>query len=115
MDNTNMDERENNYETVCENVIEFLRNQKTMTCTFCQGRFVSKIKKMAQDYPDEVKIITENSDGSIVAKLPIRALHLNLTKKREYTEEEREELRERMSRAREKSGRFNKSLSNSGE
>lgn len=96
---------ENNYETVRENAIEFLRNQKTMTCTFCQKRFISKIKQMAEEYPDEVKIVVENPDGSIVAKLPVRALHLSLTKKRDYTEEEKEILRERLAKAREKAGK----------
>jgi hypothetical protein len=88
-----MEERIMSY-GVNENVIEFLRNQETMTCTFSQGRFVSKVKKLAEKYPDEVQIVVENKDGSIVAHIPVKYLHLS-RHSRDLTEDEREELAER--------------------
>ena len=66
---------------VCnENVIEFMRNQKTMTVTFSQKRFVNKVRKMAEKYPDEIQIIEENEDGSIMAHMPLSALHIGIVK-----------------------------------
>ena len=41
-------------DNVNENVIEFFRNQEKATVTFCQPRFVSKVKKLAEEYPEDV-------------------------------------------------------------
>ena len=79
-----------------ENAIEFIRGQRIMTVTFSQRRFVTKVKKMAEKYPDQVKIVCENEDGSIIAHMPVKALHLYLTKGRKFTEEEREKMKDRM-------------------
>ena len=35
-----------------ENVVEFYADDKRATGTFTQGRYVSKIKKLAEKYPD---------------------------------------------------------------
>lgn len=79
-----------------DNVIEFLKGQQTMTVTFSQRKYITKIKKMAKQYPDQVEILAENDDGSICAHLPLRALHLYISKKREISDEEREQMRSRM-------------------
>ena len=71
-----------------ENVIEFLKDSKTATVTFCQGRFVTKIKKLAEKYPDEVKITTENRDGSIVAHVPTSYITLS-NRTKNLTDEQR--------------------------
>jgi hypothetical protein len=87
-------------ESFNENVIEFITNDKTATVTFSQGRYVSKIKKLAEKFPDEVKIVYTNKDGSIVAHVPVSAIKLNIVK-RELTEEQRQEMAERLRLARE--------------
>lgn len=76
-----------------ENVIEFLRNQDVATVTFCQPRFVNKVKALAIDYPEEVKITAENEDGSLVAHVPTRWICLKAP--RQLTEEERQALSDR--------------------
>lgn len=81
--------------SVIENVLEFLKNSEDMYVTFSQKRFVTKIKRMAEKYPDEVEILRENPDGSIYAKMPVRALHLNLVK-REISEEQKVEAAKRL-------------------
>ena len=82
-----------------ENVIEFIENSKEMTVTLSQARFISKVKKLAKQFPDEVKIIVENEDGTIVAHMPVSALHLNIIK-REMTDEEKEAAKKRLEKAR---------------
>ena len=79
-----------------ENVIEFLRGSKTATVTFTQGRFISKIKKLAERFPDKVEIIAENKDGSIVAHIPTKAIHINILEGRELSEEQIENFKRRM-------------------
>jgi predicted N-acetyltransferase YhbS len=79
-----------------ENVIEFLRGSKVATVTFTQGRYITKIKKLAEKYPDKVQIVAENKDGSIVAHIPVSAIKINIIEGRELTEEEKKIARERL-------------------
>ena len=81
-----------------ENAIEFLKNAKTATVTFSQGRYISKIKKLAEKYPDEVQIVHENK-GAIVAHIPVSYVKINRPPKREYSEEEKSAIRERLFRS----------------
>lgn len=78
-----------------ENNIEFFRNADRATCYFSQGRFISKIRKLAEKYPDECEIVGENKDGSIVAHFPVKWIHISNVK-REMTDEQREAAAERM-------------------
>ena len=89
----------NDGETNNENAIEWIRNSDTATVTFSQKRYVNKIEKLAKRFPDKVKIIHRNSDGSILAHIPVRAIKLQIVE-RELTEEQRLELKERMTKAR---------------
>jgi hypothetical protein len=50
-----------------ETVWEFVQGEKTGTIYSAQKRWINKIRKYAEQYPDEVQIIHTNSDGSIVA------------------------------------------------
>lgn len=83
-----------------ENVIEWLNGQDTITVTLNQGRYISKVKRLANKFPDRVHILAENQDGSVLAKLPLTALKLNLTETRELTEEQREVQAKRLAEAR---------------
>lgn len=88
-------------DTAQENVIEFLRNQETMTLTLCQGRFITKVRELAKKFPEEVEITAENEDGSIVAHMPVSALHLSIIRKN-ITDEQRQAATERLLKAKEK-------------
>ena len=70
-----------------ENVIEFVQDSKTATVTFCQGRYISRIKDLAEKKPDECQITATNKDGSIVAHIPVSWVRIN--PKMELSEEER--------------------------
>lgn len=78
-----------------ENAIEFVKNSPTATVTFSQGRYISKIKKLLAQYPEDVKLVCENTDGSIVAHIPVSYIKIN-GHKRELTEDKRNAARERM-------------------
>lgn len=77
-----------------ENVIEFLRNEERATVTLSQGRFISKIRKLADKHPAECQIVAENSDGSIVAHIPTK--WIKITPERKMSEEAREKSSQRM-------------------
>ena len=82
-----------------ENVIEFLNNQHTITVSFCMQKWINKIKKLKELHPDDVKILAENDDGSICAKLPIKYLKISAPKR--VSEEQRQSASERFKKMRE--------------
>lgn len=79
-----------------ENVIEFIENEKRATVTFSQGRFKSRIRKLAAEHPEECQIMKENKDGSLLAHVPVSWIKINPT--RQLSDEQRNELAERIKR-----------------
>ncbi len=63
-----------------ENVIEFLLNGERATVTFSQGRYKSRIQRLAKRYPEECQIIARNKDGSICAHVPVGWVKIAPTK-----------------------------------
>lgn len=83
-----------------ETVVEFYDENAHLTISTGKRKYVNKIKKFAKDYPDVVKYI-ENKDGSVCATMPIEWFKFPSPKRtREMTEEQKEELAERMRQAR---------------
>ena len=81
-----------------ENVIEFLKNSDTATLSFSQGKWMTKIRKLAEKYPDDVKIIND-SGKSLVAHIPVDYIKIN-NSKHNISEGYRDELRNRASNMR---------------
>lgn len=77
-----------------ENVLEFTRNAETATVTFCQGRYITRIRELAKTKPDECRIIAENPDGSIMAHIPTE--WIRISPKKELSEETKADLAERL-------------------
>lgn len=71
-----------------ENNIEFLKGATTATVCFSQGRYVTRIRKLAESHPDECKILYTNSDGSIVAHIPTK--WVKVSPPRKVSDEQRE-------------------------
>lgn len=59
-----------------KNIIEWISGSDIITVSFTQKRYVNKIKKLANDWPELVDIIEESENGSIYAHLPLKALKL---------------------------------------
>ena len=89
---------------ITENMIEFITGQRSMTCTFSNGKHIRKIKKLYADHPEDFKYFKENTDGSICASLPLKYLKISAPRKntRVYTEEEKAIIRERFAKYRKK-------------
>lgn len=64
-------------DSMTENVMEFLRGQQRATLTFSQGRFISRVRKLAEERPEDCQITAENADGSIVAHVPVSWIKIN--------------------------------------
>ena len=92
-----------------ENVIGWYKDSEIATVTFSQGRYISKIKKLAEKYPDDVKIL-ENSNGTILAYVPVKAIHIGI-RNIKMTDEKKKAASERMKKmqaARKKKSEENK-------
>ena len=81
----------------------------TETCvTYCdkspaffssdEKKWINKIRKLKEQFPDQVTIDREpeTNDGCICAKFPASWIKVMPKKKRELTEDQREEMRERL-------------------
>lgn len=85
-----------------ENVIEFLNGQKRATVTLSQGRYKTKVEKLAKERPDECKILARNLDGTILAHVPTSWVKISPPRKVEMSEDRKEELRKQLANARNK-------------
>lgn len=89
-----------------ETSIEYITIDKH--ATFCSGerKWINKINKLHEQYPEEVQIVVhpENNDGIILAHIPKSWLKVSPPRKVNITEERRAELSERMKKARETKG-----------
>lgn len=81
-----------------ENVIEFIKDAKTATLQFCQMRYKSRIRKLAEKYPEECQVVAENPDGTLLAHVPVE--WVKIIPPRQLSEEQRKEIAERLSRTR---------------
>ena len=79
-----------------ENVIEFMKDSGRAAVSFSQGRYKTRIKKLAAERPEECEIVAENKDGSLCAHIPVAWIKINPTQ--QITEEQREIMAERMRR-----------------
>lgn len=90
-------------DVVIDNCMEWLTGDKVGAVTFSQKRWVSKLLKYAEDYPEDVEIIAQNPDGSVFAHVPISWFKFSPPRKgREMTDEEKAAAAERLREAREK-------------
>lgn len=86
-------------ENMNENVLEWYKNEPTATVTFSQGKYITKIRKLAEKFPEECQITHENHDGSIVAHIPVKWIKVN-NPQRVMTEEEKRLAAERIRNSR---------------
>lgn len=83
-----------------ENVIEWLRDEKRATLSLSQRRTISRVKQLAEQYPDECQIVAENRDGSVCAHVPVS--WVKISPPREVSETQREASRRNMQALRSK-------------
>lgn len=53
-----------------ETVYEHVSGAASFTVTAAERWSIGQISKLKERYPDEVEIVSENADGSLVARMP---------------------------------------------
>ena len=94
-----------------ENNIEWLTNQRKASGSFTQEKYVKKMKKYKEEYPDEVELI-ENYDGSIWFKVPLKWVKISPPRKVSEAQKQAAAERFKKLRAEGKMNTFKKKESN---
>lgn len=81
-----------------ENGIEFIKDAETAVAQFSQGRFKTRLKRLAAKHPEECQILAENPDGTLLAHIPVEWIRINPGM--ELTEEQKQKRAEAMLRNR---------------
>lgn len=77
-----------------EFAIEWVKGAEYAGVTVPSGTALkSKLLRLAEEHPDEVKIMAENDDGSIFAHIPVRYIKISPPKK--MSDEQKEAASER--------------------
>ena len=65
-----------------------------------ERKFITKVRKLKEKYPDEVQIIRqpEENDGCIYCSMPVSWFNVRPPKKMNLTEEQRQNMSDRMKR-----------------
>ena len=68
-----------------------------------ERRFITKVQKLKEQYPDQVRIIREpeENDGCIYCEMPTEWFTIRVPKKMHFTEEQKEAMKQRLLRSRE--------------
>lgn len=83
-----------------ENAIEFMCGDSFCTGSFTSQRHINRIKKLYENHKQDFCYMVENRDGSVCAKFPLSWVKITPPTKREMTEEEKENLRQRLAEIR---------------
>ena len=85
-----------------ETTIERIQGEDYCHVFTAERKFISQLNELAQKYPEDVIIQYINDDGSIGATVPYNWFRfIKAPTKRNYTEEQRKAMGERMKKARE--------------
>ena len=77
-----------------ENCIYWLDGDKFATVNVnSRSRYASRIRKLAEKYPDDVRILSERD--YMIACVPVKAVKISIREGREMTEEQKMALAER--------------------
>lgn len=79
------------YDGYAENVIEWVKDGDRATLSLSQRRTISRVKHLAEQYPEECQIVAENKDGSVCAHVPVS--WVKISPPREVSEKQREHAR----------------------
>ena len=67
-----------------------------------ERRFITKVRRLQEKFPDKVRIIAEpeNNDGCLYCELPTEWFTIRVPRKMNYTEEQKQEIANRLQHAR---------------
>lgn len=79
-----------------ETIYEHLQGNDTFTVTAAERSSVAMLRRLKASRPDEVEIVAENADGSIMARLPYSWMRIVPKRNVVMSEEQRAAAAERI-------------------
>lgn len=86
-----------------ETVYEHEHGRDTFTITAAERWSINMVRKLKEKRPDEVQIVAENPDGTLLARMPYSWMRVCPKRKVNISDEERDALIKRLNLARAKS------------
>lgn len=83
-----------------ETAYEHLAGNTHFTVTAAERWSIGMLRRLHEKFPDEVTIVAENEDGSIVGHVPVEWMRIRAKKRVTMTEEQRQAMSERMRKMR---------------
>ena len=86
-----------------ENCIYWCDGDKIATVNVnANSRYASRLRKLAESDPDDVRVFSDRAGGYLVATVPLKTVKLNIQHRpvKEYSEEEKDAMRARIAKAR---------------
>lgn len=77
-----------------ETALEHIEGSKRFTISCGEAWSCKLIRKLQADYPDEVEVVYENTDGSFVARVPMKWVKVAPPRKLNLSDERRAALSE---------------------
>ena len=85
---------------VRETVIEHCDGDAHATVTAAERNMAYKIRVLAEKHPDDVHIIAENHDGSLMAHVPFKWVKISPPRRSNLTDEQKKNIAERLAASR---------------
>lgn len=90
-------------EAYSETAIDHIKGDTHCSVSTGEQAVRNRLAKLAERYPDDVKLVSNNADGSVYYHIPFKWVKLSPPRKVEMTDEKRVALANRMRAMREKS------------
>lgn len=94
------------YGSIRETVVEWCDCDDLAVVSTYQKKYSNRIVALAEKYPDEVKVVGKNADGTMCFHLPKRFVHVSIgeRQRKEMSEEQKAAAAERIRRISKKTG-----------
>lgn len=80
---------------------DYIVGSSTGTLFTTERKWINKINRLKEVYPDKVDILKQNRDGSILVRIPSSWFKISPPRQSNLSDEQKEAARQRLAKARE--------------
>ena len=66
-----------------------MEGNSTFTVTSAERRYIQALAKLAEQHPEEVELVAQNKDGSVMYHIPASYVHIYAPRKVNMTDEQK--------------------------
>lgn len=97
------------YGDILEFNINITNIDDMVSVTVYQKKMINQLIKLAEDHPEEVRVVAVNNDGTTVVHLPKKYVHVSFyeSSRKKLSEDQKAAAAERLRKARKKKAELN--------